>query len=183
MPEPGQDSSILTHKSPRLPLDRITGGIGITDTNHSQVHAGHAYHHSQRLNISNGASLVHTLDIPVGVYVHFQNFEVVLGQQYTVTMTEGDTPTTGTEDVPVQRNRNKTMASDVVLHNAPVTANTQVLVDVEVPGNQTKTIGIKSTGIEWVLAPGKSYTFTVTNQAGSAAVGYLAIDWYEEGAG
>lgn len=183
MPEPGKDTDILTHRSQRLPLDRITGGVGVTDTNHSQVHAGNAFHHSQQISLGNGGVLTHTMDVPAGVYVHFQSFSAILSQEYSLVVTEGDTPTTGTEDTPVNRNRNKNIPSEIVLHDAAVTANTTELVSLRMPGNNSKSIGVKDAGIEWVLLPGKSYTFVLTNLSSLTATGHLALDWYEEGAG
>ena len=184
MSDIGRDNSILTYKSQRMPLDRITGGVGVTDTNHSQVHAGNAYHHSQQLSLGNGGTSIHTLDIPAGVYVHFQNFAAVLSQAWSFTLTEGDTPTTGTEDVIIQRNRNKTSkVSALTLHDTAVSVNTVQLFQSYIPGNNFQAGGVQGSGIEWVFQPGKSYTFLFENESAQAALGYMQLDWYEEAAG
>ena len=183
---PGQaalrDSDIIIHSGGRTPRDRITGGVCVTDSNHSQVHAGKAYHISKSLSL--GAGLVDTLtvDCPAGVYVHFQGFTAVLGEIFLIEMFEGDTPTTGTATIPVQRNRYDNYSSALTVHNTAVAANITQMIDMTYPATRQGGTGFVQDGIEWVLSPGKSYTFKVTNTSAQATVGFVKLDWYEEGA-
>lgn len=181
MPNPLEDSEIIIHGVNRLPLDRITGGLCVTDTNHSQVHAGKAYHISKSIELTNGASYALTVDCPAGVYVHFQGFSAILEEEFQLTMVEGDTPATGTEIVPVQRNRYDNYSSALTVHDTEVSANTTEMIDMTFPATDKGGTGFVEDGIEWVLAPGKSYTFKVLNKTTSTGGGYFKLDWYEEG--
>ena len=182
MPGAGQNSDIIIHKNARLPLDRITGGLCVTDSNHSQVHAGKAYHISKSLSLGAGLADILTVDCPAGVYVHFQGFTAVLGEIFLIEMFEGDTPTTGTGTTPIQRNRHDNYVSALTVHDTIVTTNLTQMIDMTYPATRQGGTGFVQDGIEWVLAPGKSYTFRVTNTGAQATVGFVKLDWYEEGA-
>ena len=182
MPDALIDSDIIIHGMNRMPLDRITGGVAVTDTNHSQVHAGKAYHVSKSLSLAAGASSNITVDCPAGVYVHFQGFTAVLGEIFLIEMFEGDTPTTGVITTPVQRNRHDNFVSALTVHNTVVALNTTQMVDMTYPASRQGGTGFVQDGIEWVLSPGKSYSFIVTNTGSQATVGFVKFDWYEEGA-
>lgn len=183
MSDIGRDNAILTYKSQRMPLDKITGGVGVTDTNHSQVHAGAAFHYSEQVTLGNGGVRTVTIDVPAGEYVHFQGYVASLAQSFSIDLVEGDTPTTGTEVTPIARNRVKNIASALTLHDTAVTANTTNMSTKYIAAGRDGGFGVASEGIEWVLEPGKSYTFTITNETTTSASGYIAFDWYEEGAG
>jgi hypothetical protein len=164
-------------------LDRITGGLAVTDTNHSQVHAGNAFSMTEHITVASGAYLRRTVTIPDGIYVHFQEFEASLEVAFDVKIIEGDDPTIGTEYTPIARNRVKNDASALTVHDTLVTANTTTLFHVHYPATKQGGSGVISDGIEWVLNPGHSYTFEIYNHDNASGDGYFKIDWYEEGSG
>ena len=166
------------------PIEIVTQGRPVTDTNHSQVHAGNAFHVSEIISsLGAGSSYDITVDIPAGNYVHFQAFRAMLDNAYTISIIEGDTPTTGTESTIIQRHRAKVATtSELTAHDAAVSENTANLFIAKYPATVQGGSGVIEEKIEWVLAAGKSYTFRATNNGVDASDGFIALDWYEESA-
>ena len=52
------------------PVERVTGATMVCDSNHAQVHAGNAFHHSEKIALGNGGTSIHTLDVlPVCMFI------------------------------------------------------------------------------------------------------------------
>ena len=166
----------------RIPIERVTSGVAVCDTNHGQVHAGNAYTFSKEISLGNGASVYFACRVPSTAYVHLQNLIASFNQEFKLEFIEYD-----------NNDGSPTPLSSINRHRGR--ANTSVVVIGEDEGEGTGTpltlltsvfaagrgvTGLAEDNIEWVLKGGYTYVLKITNQTATAGTGSIKIDWYEE---
>ncbi|PLX00493.1 MAG: hypothetical protein C0591_01115 [Marinilabiliales bacterium] len=175
-----------------VPIERVTNGVPIIDTNHAQIHAGNAFSFAKHQSLAAGASLDVTFEVPAGAYVHFQAFDVVSDglNELTVKLYEGTTLNAtpgGTAITPVNRHRVGTPESSVltVKHGATIDADGTELDEMFLPkvsSGAVKNMATKGDSIEWILKPEEVYLLRLENTGTTTAlVAVVRPFWYEEG--
>lgn len=194
--------SSLVPSSRRLPIERVTEGRPVIDTNHAQVHAqnGYSLYHKFTLaGAGGGATAIVRMDVPEDAYVHFQAANIENDGTLDIELTLIEAPTitvAGTLGSAVEpRNRHRAGGSAPGANDASVmvfkpysalpTFNGGIVVDgwyfpKEGSVNQ-KAVSTKENSIEFVLRPDTTYfwKFTTTQTTGTGHIVFRPF-WYEE---
>jgi hypothetical protein len=91
---------------------------------------------------------------------------------------------TGTATVAYNKNRASANAATATVIRDPNITNAGTLIENEFLPGGTGPLAVGGASIqraEWVLARNTLYLFRMTNRAGAAQPGSLALEWYEEG--
>lgn len=172
------------------PIERVTSGVPVIDTNHAQIHEKNAYSFYHRAALAGGGVLNITIQVPTDTYVHFQAAEFTTdgGNDVELAIFEGTTLNAvpgGTAIVPTNRHRIDPPASILtVKHGASITSDgTQIGGNILYKSGTpaSRSVGQKQDGVEWVLKPNTTYLFRFTNGATTASNMVFRPFWYEEG--
>lgn len=173
-----------------VPIERVTLGLPVIDTNHAQIHAGNAYSLSGVFTIPGGATKDITVYVPPGTYVHYQATDISTNGGNTInaylyediTIISG-----GTAITPVNRRRLGTPQPSqlTVLEDPTIQAlTTELLADrwyfPKSSTNQIQNSISKSDTNEWVLKQDCTYLFRIVNSATDTVVVNFRPFWYEE---
>lgn len=183
-------NELVSYTTGLLPVERVTGGVMVIDSNHAQIHGGNAYSIGEFFTIAAGAKLDVTVQVPAGAYVHYQATDLSTdgGNTVTATFYEGATVTaaTGTAITPVNRKRIDTPeASVLTIKQAPTVTATGTQLDKwyfpKTANSQAKGFNGKSDTNEWVLKPETTYLLRISNiGTTTSAVVSMRPFWYEE---
>lgn len=173
-----------------VPLEKLTEGVVITNSNHSQIHVGNAYSIFYRISqatINTELDLV--LSIPSATYVHFQMAVLSGNGAADLDMYEDSSLTLGTSVMtPVNRNRISTKTSALNFNFATAVSVDGTHLDGDSlygssPTNARASAGRASDENEWVFDNDPSlYHFRITNRI-TDWEGIFKAFWYEESAG
>ena len=182
-------------KTITTPQAPITQAVPVVDTNHVQIHEGHAFSLVGTMDVAQTKSGIMQITVPAGAYVHFQAAQidcdagpatVSLLEDYTLTSEVGASAL-----IPVNHHRILDTASVLTvkaLADAAATAGSAPITLATIPlhgttQGQAKISADTSNSQEWVLAPSSTYLVTFGHSvAGSVKFGYNLF-WYEESAG
>lgn len=173
-----------------VPIEKITDGVVITNSNHSQIHVGRAYSVFYRTGVvaSSETEVDLVLTLPAGVYLHFQVATLSGNGAANLDIFENSTLTPGADIMtPVNRNRISTKTSVCTFKSAAVTLDGTHLDGDSLfgtsPSNAKASAGRASDENEWVFDnDGKDYHFRITTGINNFE-GVFKAFWYEEGAG
>jgi len=192
----------LVPSSRRLPIERVTEGRPVIDTNHAQVHAQNAYAFYHKFTLAGtggGASAIIRMDVPEDAYIHFQASNIENDGTLDIELTLIRDPeitvagTLGTAIIPRNRHHgggSSSGANDAsVLSFAPYSGLPTFTGGDIVDGwyfpkegsvNQ-KVGGTKENSIEIVLRPDTTYfwKFTTTQTTGTGHIVFRPF-WYED---
>lgn len=166
-------------------FDDITGAQNVIDIVHHEIHEGEFFSVSYKTpddgNLADNGTIVFALTAAVK-YVHLQA-TAACGGDAEVEFYEVSTVTGGTATTPRNHNRNGSDNSDVtVVRDPTVNAAGTLLEHAFLPGgtggNAIGTVGNQRQ--EWILRPAITHVVRLTNRAGNAQPGSLAVTWYEE---
>lgn len=174
-----------------VPIERVTEGLPVIDTNHAQIHAGNAYSIGAYFNIAAAGKVDLTVTIPANAYVHFQALNINSDGGNTVTIsffenTVLNATPGGTAITPVNRRRLPTVPVSVLslLKDATITTDGTLLDTIVLPKSSSPSAGgsvTRADEVEWVLNPGSKYTFRIANTGATTAVNVnFRPFWYEE---
>ena len=175
------------------PIEFVTGGIPVIDTNHENIHNGEGYGiFVLKEDLADNAKYTFsfkTCSAEDG-YIHFQWYWVwtnnakVLMRLYENPTTA---PTGGTEVLPLNHNRtNGNSACAEVKEGATFDPTGAVQLDLSIFGGGGTTPSARSggslsnDGIEYVLEPDTFYCFEFENKSGASADFLFRAFWYEE---
>lgn len=174
-----------------LPIERVTGGLGITDTNHSQVHAKKAFEFCYSKQLTAGSVMALSIQVPASAYVHFQAARLIYAGAIKFEFIEGSTFSGGSAVTATNKNRVLPVPASVLTIKKDITnitGGTKLLDDLFIGfpgqggGNARAAIG-GATGddSEWVLAQEQTYIIRITSLESSVTINVgLVPFWYEE---
>jgi hypothetical protein len=177
----------------------VTAGARVITTDHASIHLAWGYSfYVQFDDVADAATRNIVITAPDSEaerpYIHLKFYDAWISNASGVLRLYEDPyeVTGGTAVGAVNRNRVSPGASAAtVVHTATVTLDSEdpehaaVLLETLYfggggTGPQGRSGGDRSIDIEWVLDPGQTYVFTITNTSGAAAdIGFWAF-WYEE---
>jgi hypothetical protein len=185
-------NELVSYTTELLPVERVTGGVMVIDSNHAQIHAGNAFSLGEVFTIAAGATVDVTVQVPAGAYVHYQATDLSTdgGNTVTAILYEGATVTaaTGTAITPVNRRRLDTPDTSLlaIKQGATVTATGSRIDQWYFPKAADKGVMVsisKSDTNEWVLKQDTTYLLRISNTgATTSAVVSMRPFWYEEAA-
>lgn len=172
-------------------VDLFTGFITQITGDHRYIHEGKAFSYIGNTGALTAGSGTYSLSIltPVDtskIKIHFRPSKLcATANTMLLTVADGSTVTGGTAAIPLNRNRNSTNVSKVVL-TAGVTvsvAGTTIEQDAVGGGTNPSTNqgGAAGANQEIVLKPGTTYSIKIDNIGSvTASTGYFELFWYEE---
>ena len=172
-----------------LPMEKVTGALGVTDSNHAQVHAKKAFSVAGiKETIAAGGTFILSLDIPAGSYVHFQAAKITATGHAKVEILDDVTVgTPGTGILPKNRHR-LSGGTSLVTCRTDDTISSGTLLDGDIvgaPGAAGKATVGGNTGddAEWVLDTAITMAIRVTSKEATDAIDVsIRPFWYEEDA-
>jgi len=178
----------LFKRSTVLPIELITEGLPMIDTNHAQIHAKRGYVIDHKFSLGTGASGYVLFTVPAGTYVHWQGAQVSCDNGLVdAVLFEASTHSGGTALTP--RNANRSGGSNdnsaiTVAHTPTLDTDGTRLFGAYLGG------GVKETGAslipperEFVFDPGVVYCVKLTNNDNATQNVHVSGFWYEEPAG
>ena len=189
-------SGIVLDKNmqPRNVVEMVTGGIVVTESDHTAIHKGYGYKGVLEITtLAGGATLSWSLVTPATKYVHFKNLKLVaLGSSCKVEfLKEVDiTVDTGTAVGLVNQNLNSSNVAGVTVKSSP-TYTGGVVVDgayILIDSTNQSVGSATSSGFpyeEIVLEPDTQYVIKVTNLDPTEVVAKAIVQFffYEEPTG
>lgn len=173
------------------PIERVTSGIPVIDTNHAQIHAGNAFSLIGTMDVAQSQTGVLQISVPAATYVHFQAADIFSNAgPVNVSLIEDAALTSevGASDLlPNNHHRIDNTASVLAvkaLANAGVTNGSAVVTLATMPlfgtaSGVTKVGASVSNSQEWILKPSKKYLLVLPGITGGIKYGFN-IFWYEE---
>lgn len=186
----------------RLPVERVTEGRPVIDTNHAQIHAQNGYQlydHFTMVGTGGGLTNILRMDVPEDSYVHFQAANIENDGTLDIELTLIEDPvitvagTLGSAITP--RNRHRAGGSSSGANDASVLVFKHYTANPTYTGGQVvdgwyfpkegsvnqKTTGTKENSIEIVLRPDTTYLwkFVTTQTSGTGHLVFRPF-WYEE---
>ena len=178
---------------PWSPVERVTSGVPVIETNHANIHEGRAFELSGTLAVSAGQIGAVKIPVPEGAYIHFQAADFTAdGGPVTAKLIEDATFTDASEvsKTPVCLHRINppssivaaTVYGNVTVQNgdSPLTVR-ELYIPANVQGSQ-RLSWHNGTPNEVILQSGVNYLVTIANGGSSTVnIGYYLF-WYEESA-
>ena len=167
-------------------FDEIAGALNVIDIVHHEIHEGEFFSVSYKAPdaspIADNATIAFALTAATK-YIHLEAV-AAMGGDAEVEFYEASTVTGGTATTPRNHKRTASDNSDVtVVRDPTVNVAGTLLENAFMPGGTGgNAIGIVGNQRqEWILRPAITYVVRLTNRAGTAQPGSLAVTWYEEG--
>ena len=184
------DSNFVTHNV----VERITGGLIVTESDHTAIHKGYGYKGSFETGImAFGTSKSWSFVTPVGSYVHFKNLRLsVLGASCKVEFLKdvAITVDTGTAVALMNQNLNSANVAGSTIKASPTYTGGTVVDSITVLMDSTNQfVGSgSSSGFpyeEIVLKPDEQYVIKVTNISPDKSITDAVVNFffYEEPSG
>ena len=170
-------------------IESFTGYMGVIDSDHAYVHQGLAFTAVVNTGVISALYKISfkTPTVASGKFVHWRPCCITSSAEYCkIEIYEGDTFSSGTTVVPINRNRNSSTATTVQTFAKGTT--------VTLSGTLIESTGIGSTGIptaraggasgaeqELLLKQNESYSIGITPAGATTCI--FNLFWYEEDQG
>ena len=169
------------------PIERVTGGRMVVDSNHAQVHGGNAFSmYHEALALAAAAKAYVEITVPADTYVHFQAASFFSTGYAQLRLVELAGPSTGgTGITPINRHRIINDTSVLTVKHGVTPAADDVVMDTLRVGKagvgaSGRIGGATGDDTEWVLNPATSYLLEITNNDSAAIDTTVRGFWYEE---
>ncbi len=178
-------------RSTLVPIERITAGVAVIDTNHAQIHAANAFSLAGELSpVAAGARGAVMIQVPAGVYVHLQalSFNSSAGPARVVVYEDATMTGTQIARLPSNHHRLRPNASELVCHTSLAATkvdgpDVETLVTLPLHGSAQGNVKVNAESgdpEEWILQPGTTYLAVLENNSSDPINFGYNFFWYEE---